>query len=772
MKRWKHWVLISNGSASRRWGLRCLSLLSGLSMVLLPVPIAGECTPGKSGFRGYSLLSPAIVNPEIPSAPLFLNFQAIYEQFGGQAVAQERDNVTEWQERFCSRASKSDIHFLIYNTEIADLEQLRVEMKMSGNRFSYPFTDNSFAKYLKRQNCEEVLDYFIFAKRCEKHVIAGSDPWRTPPRDTIAMRVLMDEGTNLFRNTKSHYVRLRYAYQIIRLAHYAKDYAGVLSRYDFLMPQIDHDPSIIEYWIKGHYAGALMALGRNVQASYLYALIFENCPSKAESAFRSFKINTDEEWLACEKLCQSDRERATLYALRARAADSKALEEMRRIYELDPRNRHLEVLLVNEMYKLEKDLLGYGFNDEKAHNRRLGYPRARAGEYVIGLQDFVRQVLDEGQITRPGLWRIALGYLETLAGNYYDAIRTFEIAKQQVKDPALQEQLAVFEMVMRISAFTVATDSVEREVNRIRRSDLFRKYRDLPDFLSDKMTQLYEQGDSPGKAFLSNYRMRDLRANPKKEVIDDLLALCRKPSRNSLENALVLKSDGSTIEKDLLNIKGTLLFSEGQLEEALTVFKDMERSNWVNYGVFNPFITRFNDCVNCPLPDTANMYSRGELIERLLSMESLIRAGSDRTAEYYFQLGAAFYNMTYFSYAWEVMDLFRSGTSMQPAKLRAGGNVVAHPAFPLGNREVFDCSRALFYFEKARQTATDPEMAARAAYWAAKCERNAWYVSRAQGAQRTYDYFRILRDQHSNTRFYERVVRECKTFQAYLAKGG
>jgi hypothetical protein len=215
-----------------------------------------------------------------------------------------------------------------------------------------------------------------------------------------------------------------------------------------------------------------------------------------------------------------------------------------------------------------------------------------------------------------------------------------------------------------------------------------------------------------------------------------------------------------------------LLFSEGQLEEALTVFKEMERSNWVNYGVFNPFITRFNDCVNCPLPDTANMYSRGELIERLLSMESQIRAGSERTAEYYFQLGAAFYNMTYFSYAWEVMDLFRSGTSMQPAKLRAGGNVVAHPAFPLGNREVFDCSRALFYFEKARQTATDPEMAARAAYWAAKCERNAWYLSRAQGAQRTYDYFRILRDQHSNTRFYERVVRECKTFQAYLAKGG
>jgi hypothetical protein len=101
---------------------------------------------------------------------------------------------------------------------------------------------------------------------------------------------------------------------------------------------------------------------------------------------------------------------------------------------------------------------------------------------------------------------------------------------------------------------------------------------------------------------------------------------------------------------------------------------------------------------------------------------------------------------------------------------RAKDNVVPHPDFPTGNRENFDCSRALFYFERARETATNAEVAARATYAAAKCERNAWYINRLRGARNEYANFKILRDQYSKTDYYKRVVRECKTFEAYLRK--
>ncbi len=740
---------------------------------LLPFHLSSGCPPLHPSFRGYSFINPNLIDPNIPSAPLFINIKSIYEAFGGQKVVQEVNNVWEWRERYCRRASEADIQFVVYETDLRDLQQLQSEINFEGSTLSYPFTDNTFAQYLKRYGCTETVDYLIFAKNCEPHVTLGADPWKIPPRDVEEMQKLIDEGLALFQNTKSHYIRLRFAYQIIRLAHYRKDYAQVLALYDRLMPQIDNDPSIIEDWIEGHRAGALMSLGRNVEASYVFSKIFENCPSKAESAFRSFNINTDEEWAQCLLLCQSDRERATLYVLRAQSADSKALPEMERIYALDPKNRHLDILLTNEIYKLEKDLLGLGFNDEKAYNRRLGYPRTNAGRYAIGLQEFMVHVLKERKVNRLAFWQLSLGYLETLMGNFYDARRSFATAAPMIKAtklPLLKEQLNVFQMVMDISAFRQANDTVEVKVDQIRASPLYAKYKDFPDFLSDKMAVLYGQGNSPGKAFLSNYRFRDLKANPQTPIIDDLLAICRKPHHTSLETALITKGGGGTIEKDLIDMKATLLLGEYRLEEALSVYKELDRNEWDNYGVFNPFVERFKDCVRCPLPDTSNMYSKGELVERLMSLETLSRTDPENSATYYFQLGLAFYNMSYFSYEWRVLDYFRSGSSMSPSKLRDGDAVVSHPNYPAGNQEHFDCSRALYYFDRARQLAKDSEMAAKATYWAAKCERNIWYVNRAQGARNAYEYFSVLKNEYNNTDYYKRVVRECKTFQAYLTK--
>lgn len=745
-----------------------------LILMMIPIRLSSDCTPGRYGFRGYSFLNPYIIDQAVPSAPLFIDIQAIYDAFGGQEIVQENENLAEWRDRYCNRATVEDIRAVVYDSNWEELSALRDDITYDSPAISSDFEDNTFARYLKRNECLETIDYLMFTKKCEPHVTLGSDPWKTPKRDLVIMQKLIDQGIEAFKKTESHYIRLRYAYQIIRLAHYRKDYPNVLSLYDYLMPQVDNDASIIEDWIEGHRAGALLSLGRNVEASYIFSKIFENCPSKSESAFQSFTIRTDEEWEACLQLCQRDRERATLYVLRAQAADSKALQEMEKIYILDPENRHLEVLLVREIRKLEKDLLGSGFNSQRDHNRRLGFPRSFAGTYVIDMRRFLTQIVKEKKVKRPAFWQVALGYVETLAGNYYDANKTFEAAAalpQVKKDRMLNEQLRVFQLALKISAYLSATEEVETEVNQIRKDPLYKKYRDFNDFLRDKMAFLYKQGASPGKAFLSANRFQDLQVNPQLAVIDDLLAICRKPSRNSLETALITKAGGETIENDLIDLKGTLLFSEFRLDESLKVFKEMDRNLWDNYGVFNPFIDRLKDCVKCVLPDTANNYSKGDLLERLVNLETLARAEPENAALYYYELGTAFYNMSYYSYAWQIMDPFRSGVSMNTNVLRrAKDNVVPHPNYPMGNKENFDCARALFYFERARATTQDAELAARATYAAAKCERNTWYINRLRGAKHEYANFKILREQYADTKYYKRVIRECKTFAIYASK--
>lgn len=280
---------------------------------------------------------------------------------------------------------------------------------------------------------------------------------------------------------------------------------------------------------------------------------------------------------------------------------------------------------------------------------------------------------------------------------------------------------------------------------------------------------LYREQGSGAKAYLMEYSLAQLKANPDINIIDELIDLCRKEDRTKFEKALVEFENGTTIENDLLNTKSAYLLGQGYLETALNVMKEIPELEWDNYGQFNPFVRRFKDCVNCLLPDTVTTYNRGELIQQLLDLEYEARAATnaDQAASYYFDLGEAFYNMTYFGQSWKATDMFRSGTSAYRVFYDKGSNDFSHPGLPLGNHENFNCDRALRYFDLARRTAQSREIQVAAAYMSAKCERNSYYTKQAR---RTYDYFGIIETDYQDTEFYKRIVSECRDFQAFVLK--
>ena len=80
---------------------------------------------------------------------------------------------------------------------------------------------------------------------------------------------------------------------------------------------------------------------------------------------------------------------------------------------------------------------------------------------------------------------------------------------------------------------------------------------------------------------------------------------------------MIERDDGTTIQNDLIDIQATLLLNDYQLEAALETYKEMDRIEWDNFGLFNPFAQRINDCVHCPLPDSLRLYNKGELIEEI-----------------------------------------------------------------------------------------------------------------------------------------------------------
>ncbi|MEM6321821.1 MAG: hypothetical protein AAF960_29440 [Bacteroidota bacterium] len=749
-----------------------------LLLVFLPAKISKGCGPYEPTFSGYSFLNPNIIDLNTSKAPYFAGFKKVFDRIKPTEDIQETDNIAEWRSRFCDVPRIEDLTYIIYKASLTEMRRLKTTIQQKEGQLRGLLATNTFARHLQQNKCLEAVDYLIFAKRCEPHVIA-QNTWQAPERDTVAMQFLIKDGRKAFKKTKSHYFRLRYAYQLIRLAHYKKDYQQALDLYEDLLPKTDNEPSIIESWIEGHRAGALMGLGRNVEAAYLYSRIFDTTPSKRQSAYRSFTIRSDAEWNACLKLCQSDAERAMLYALRASDPKSQVAEEMEKIYELNPQNEQLAQLLVREIQYLEKDLLGLDYQANKMKQRRQQRTQ-QAGRSLVNLLQLVIRVNDENQVANPDLWRIAEGYLELLGGDYYAARKTLTNLKSSIADEVLQEQLEALIMVANIDGLEEVNTDMEDLIVEYERSDLFGKYPDFRRFIKDKLTDLYAENGFRGKAFLEEFTLKQLKYNPQLEIIEELIAICKKPNRSKLENEMVLKADGlTTIESDLWDLKGTYFLGQMQLESALEAYRQIPRKDRDDYGEFNPFREAFTDCINCRVIDTAG-YNKTEILEQILELEYKAKADMENGAAYYYQIGNALYNMTYFGYAWNVADYYRSGATWN--KLTRDKDVFYYSNAPFGNRETLNCSLPLYYFDKAFRLANSNELSARAAFMAAKCQQNLFFTQpgaeyKVNRNQIPYvpdayrQYFKIIKDYYKETEFYESVIEECLYFERYAARG-
>ena len=748
-----------------------LPLLFSTILMLVPRQSADACVdvPERAGYDfidvGIAAPPPEFAGYFLRAADLFADLSAVEET--------ELTNLQEWQQRVCVDASLEEYRELIYRSSISTLEQLRSAARSKEKPLPMALRSNAAAEVLAEGGCDDTVDYLIFAKTVEPHVTAPADAWEAPPRDLTTMQHLIDRGTTEMRKARSHYIKMRYAYQVIRLAHYMEDYRQAVALYENLLPKFDPQESIINHWILGHYAGALMGLGQTVEASYLFSKIFISSPGKRESAFRSFRIETDEEWRELMLRAESDEDRANLHVLRANERNARALEEMEAIYRLKPDHRFLPMLLVKELEKLEDQLLGAEFNDRLPR----GYPERWAQQYAIDLQKFARRVRSEGRVRRPELWQLAEGYLELLAGDYVGARNSFEETRDRLRNDTLRRQLDTWMLVLNVVELDTADRQAELLLYDARDREQFARYESFADMTRDKLVYLYRRDGMIGKAFLASNHLEDLRYHAREDLVTDLFRLVRREDLTRIEELLIGRSQRE-LDFFLSDLQAVRFMQEGQFEAALRMMKRIPRAEWDRFGVFDPFVPTLRDCISCAHSrDTADLYNRGELLEKLLQLESRARAEPERAARDYFSVGVALWNMTYFGHSWNAMDYFRSGSSWNSLQSHSDG-VVPHLEAPFGNREYFNVQRALYYFERARLLANSPEVAAAASIWAAKCELILYfgsaYYERPKGNQipRIPEdftrHYRLLKEEYPETDAYARMIRECRFFDAYV----
>lgn len=746
----------------------------------------GACGPQAPRFTGYTFLLPDVINKNAAYAPFFLRFDDYYDQMYFQRDLQRDDNIWEWIDRFCNQAAPEDVSYVVYEAGIDEMVDMRnVALDKTGRKLlPYTLEGNTFAEMLIFNKCTEVIDYLIYAKKCEPYVIAYGDGWTIPERDPATMQELIGEGLGRFKQTESMFVRQRYTYQVIRLAHYAGFNDQAIELYNYLMPKMDRKkPSIMYYWTLGHLAGALQGSGKYHEAAYRYSLIFRNCPSKRKQAFYSFRIRNDQDWKKALQLCQNPTETATLFMLRAANSPALDVADIQRVYDLDPSHPQLDLLLVSDVQKLEKRLLLTTLTEKK-----FGVPKGapslqNCGKYIIDLQQLVRNGLRSGKLANPRLWQGMKGYLELLAGDFYAAGKSFDRAadlleKDDDYDAVMKRQLSIWRLLLEVQQINPGTYTAEEKAFRLSNDPTFKTWRDFQPFLRDKMSSAYAVANRPGKALLTAYDHKALLYNPDMAIIDDLLLEAGEDNPMFLERMMQMDTNPDRIRAMLLEMKATMLFARGEPEAALAMYRRIPATQMAELTQFAPFVETLGEKVHRRVSDTL-LLNRRQIVERILDYEFKAKSAAaldDPAAGYYYYLiGLAYYNMSYFGYEWEVMDAYRSGANW--TRLASG------PVFPLygspsGNRENTDVTRALGYFEKAYKLSKTPEIAARAAYMAARCEQKMWFYSPdcqyKPGSNlipilpdASLRYYRVL-DAYRDTDFYKKAVRECKWLEAYV----
>jgi hypothetical protein len=738
----------------------------------------------------------------------------------------KKDNLEGWREHLKGRFSIEEVESIVYQAPLADLQAAAVP----GAAKAVPAVLRRFAA------SAEDLAYMVYAKRCEPLVAPPEnfDPWDDKDwHDRPAMAAMLEEGRKLRQQATSPFIRDRYAFQVVRLAHYAGQYDRAVTLFDEYFPGPPRRDTVY-YWSLALKAGALKRLERTAESAYLFSLVFERSRSKRIEAYRGFGLDSDEAYRDCLKRCRDARERSVVLFLHGLDFDNSALEEMAAICRELPDSPHLEVLLTREIARLERKLHGASFNERASF---WDYPNLRDPDDVFRgnlerLEAFLRQAVDEGRVKRADFWRLALGYSRYLGGKYAAAREDLRAVRDGAgTTPAVRQQAETFLWLADVAEL--------QAVDRAGESRLFAEYSRLrryfplyPSgatyspysagspgnqggegaagednawndpkfrFLCSALSRLYgKQGDTV-KNFLASehwpggpeppkvlvqlkngpWPLSDIKAQ--RGLVDGLIAFAARKDRDEFEDFLLKEKyrpvcPAPGVPLMLAEQKGMLLMRRCLWAEAAQAMKRAQGKEQWPLRLPDPFAEHalhpWGGGDEEPAATTRLEFAR--------AMAALtLQAGARADAAVYYRLGCALYNATYFGPCWELLTFGRSP---------AGDYDPETTAFLL--------KEAARRFAQAERSARDKELAARACFRQADIALKLYAVSEAFEKElqalpwKTPDgrfieygdrqfmclrdfanpYFPRLRQQYAATAYYRQVIRECKLFEYYVGR--
>ncbi|MGJ7033943.1 hypothetical protein [Niabella hirudinis] len=707
--------------------------------------------------------------------------------------------VKEWCAFTGNLVAQKDAHAFVMQFDRKDLSALYYHIE-EGKPLALPDSvkNNGMTRYFLEHKDLEALGYLMYAKQVEPYVTQEYNSWNATPRDSIRMNGLLKNGLQLHKAAKSPLFRLKYGYQVVRLAHYNHQYTDAIRYYDELVGT-NPTPGILQSLSLGLKAGALYQLNRKPEAAYIFSRIFNATNVKRIANFNSFAWSVPDEAPFRKTylpLCKNNEERAgmlALYSLNNAAPDVAVLSE---IHQLNPGMEVMPTLVVREINKIEMAWL-HGFDMQMPAAGRQGVQTVRgsfSAEETAQLTALVKTLEDIAGNRKYGenaLYPIGAAYISCMLKDYKNANRFLAAAKKIKRSPQLEDQWMLTSLLVTINENNRLDAAAEQKILPSLQW-LWKKANEM-DLGSESNPQQYQWG-----VFFKNVMVdvmaaryaaqgqtnRMVLAYGAADTINQVYPGAINYIRDSFSipqaEALYgfLTTSGFTpFESFLLNINtlhaggvadyiGTAYLREYNYDKAISWLGKDDGNTLIEKDPFKELLYDREERLPGDKATTTKLaYAK--------TMKSLLTKGGDPQALY--KLGLGYYNITYYGYAWELATYFRSGSD----------GYMIPPEATAFEKDYYGCYRAKDYFEKALKKATDQELRAKCLFMIAKCRQKE--LRKPQYADFNYDYdlydqklkayyrgfkrnplFVQYQKEYAGTRFYKETLTRCSYLQDFV----
>lgn len=637
---------------------------------------------------------------------------------------------------------------------------------------------------LKDEKVKNFVEFLYLAQKIET-VSIGDDYWSYDPvvAKTFNDAKMIQSIENVYNTLSDPFLKNRYWFLTMKARFYSNDKQKAIDFFNKTESSVARNT--LYYRALAYVAGINYKQKKYATSNYLYAQVFDKCPELRVVTAYSFKPKNESDWSKALALAKNNKEKAALWAIHGYYKDEK--QAIEKIYELDPKSEHLNYLGTRLVNSLEQKI-NNSFQVSSGDYSKPPTPQTVAenktenkAKVDNSAVDLIAKISAAGNTEKPYLWDIALGYLQTLKGDYATADKNYSKAEKTLPKTELAGmQLRLLRFVNNLSKIDKLTDKNEKTIL----ADLNWLYTELPKNYKGSEFR-YQNASSWSRSYLShlykekgNQVMAEIYGESRYSYWNDGNSFYDNEKDLLAIKSFLEKSNKTEIEKigagiyslklkDINNFQAIQATFKNKIPEAIAFMQQTDSVQHVKF-LGNPFNGNIKDCHDCEhAAYQKRKYTFMDFLTTIKEMQDKLAQKEDVYTNSLL-LGNAFYNISHFGNGRTFYEMSIVGYGSGPYSFRDSMKEM-----------ITNNSVSKMYYQKAFEAASTKEQKAKCLYLISKCERNDYYNKKYNRINSYWEIqddkvnfiawnsFKALRKDYSDTKYYQDVIAECGYFRTY-----